>query len=440
MILCTFERKCFTNVLPMITFKGLIRPERKKEDGTWNVQIRVTYDRKTKYIPTSMFVSKEHLNTKQTLITSKAKLKKIREVEDEYREIVEDIAITPSLDTQKIIDFIKRKLDKRQSSEIDFAAFIQESINKRKKVAKDEKDKIATGYQTVLNSLKDFFQSDTIFITDITAKSLKKFEDYLKTERKVFRLNKKGQMTERILKPVGNGVNNYMRDVRALFNDAIDLHNDEDENEIVITHNPFKKYKIPKPVPGKKRNLQVDVIKKIKEHSCNGQLKQLGRDVFMIAFYLVGINNKDLFTATTVENDRFIYNRSKTKGRRIDKAHISIKLEPELNDLKNKYRDPDGRHVFNFYKSYKNIENFNRAVNNGLEQLSKELNLGLKVTSAYARTSWASIAHNICGVSKDDVDLALNHLDPKYKLADVYIDRDFTLIDKANRKVLDTLR
>jgi len=426
----------------MITFNYTILKHHKKEDGTWNVKIRVTYNRKSKYIPTNMFVSKDDLNTKKNVITNKTKSKKLNDLIDEYRSIAENIAITSTLTTGRIIELIKKVLDKKEKAEVDFIAFANKVITKRKKDAAPKEDKTAIGYQTVVNSLQDFFKSDRVLITDITARSLKRYEDYLKTERKVTRINRFGNQEARILKPIGNGINNYMRDIRALFNDAIEEFNDEDSNELVITHYPFKKYKIPKPILGAKRNVKVDVIQRIRdfEPSGKGELMVLGRDVIMLSFYLVGINLIDLYNVDQLTKGRLSYNRSKTVSRRDDKAFISIKVEPEALDIISKYVDPEGVRVFDFYRSYNTNNNFIRAVNKGLKQISHILELPTHVTSYVARHSWATIARNICKISKDDVDLALNHIDPRHKLADVYIEKDFSMIDEANRKVLDTLR
>jgi len=426
----------------MITFNYTILKHHKKEDGTWNVKIRVTYSRKSKYLPTNMFVSKDDLNTKKNVITNKTKSKKLNDLIDEYRSIAENIAITSTLTTERIIELIKKVLDKKEKAEVDFIAFANKVIMKRKKDAAPKEDKTAIGYQTVVNSLQDFFKSDRVLITDITARSLKRYEDYLKTERKVTRINRFGNQEARILKPVGNGINNYMRDIRALFNDAIEEFNDEDSNELVITHYPFKKYKIPKPIPGAKRNVKVDMIQRIRdfEPSGKGELMVLGRDVIMLSFYLVGINLIDLYNVDQLTKGRLSYNRSKTVSRRDDKAFISIKVEPEAMDIISKYTDPEGVRVFDFYCRYNTNNNFIRAVNKGLKQISDILELPTHVTSYVARHSWATIARNICKISKDDVDLALNHVDPRHKLADVYIEKDFSMIDEANRKVLDTLR
>lgn len=42
-------------------------------------------------------------------------------------------------------------------------------------------------------------------------------------------------------------------------------------------------------------------------------------------------------------------------------------------------------------------------------------------------------------ISKDDIDLCLNHVNEARKMADVYIDKDFTRIDQANRRMIDLL-
>ena len=47
----------------MATFKLTIYKNRERPDKTWNVVVRFTHDRKMRYIPTSMYVSKNDLTT-----------------------------------------------------------------------------------------------------------------------------------------------------------------------------------------------------------------------------------------------------------------------------------------------------------------------------------------------------------------------------------------
>ena len=58
-------------------------------------------------------------------------------------------------------------------------------------------------------------------------------------------------------------------------------------------------------------------------------------------------------------------------------------------------------------------------------------------TQYSARRSWATVSRNDAKVSKYDVHEALNHIDSDMAVTDLYIDKNFSHIWEANRKVLD---
>ena len=60
----------------MATFKYEIFKDRKRIDGTYNVKIRVTHNRKLKRIPTSIYVTKEDI-TKEFKIKSQNDTEKL---------------------------------------------------------------------------------------------------------------------------------------------------------------------------------------------------------------------------------------------------------------------------------------------------------------------------------------------------------------------------
>jgi integrase len=153
----------------------------------------------------------------------------------------------------------------------------------------------------------------------------------------------------------------------------------------------------------------------------------------------VGMNLADLYYIESGEykNGRFTYKRKKTSNRRKDCARISIKIEPEIVSLIEKYKDPDGLRVFCFYKNYATRNIFVSSIDKGLKNVAGILNMKEALSSYYARHSWATIARNKCKISKSDVDECLNHVDPNSKMADVYIEKDWSMIDEANRKVID---
>jgi len=151
------------------------------------------------------------------------------------------------------------------------------------------------------------------------------------------------------------------------------------------------------------------------------------------------MNCIDLYNLESYEykNGRFTYNRTKTEGRRTDSALISIKVEQEILQYIQKYKDNIGKRVFDFHTRYSNSHGFVSAIDKGLKNVAKVLDIDVPLSTYYARHSWATIARNKCKISKSDVDECLNHVVPENKMADIYVEKDWSFVDDANRKVLD---
>ena len=76
-------------------------------------------------------------------------------------------------------------------------------------------------------------------------------------------------------------------------------------------------------------------------------------------------------------------------------------------------------------------------ISNGLRFIvTYLLTAALWVLFHVARHSWATIARNECGISMDDVAMALNHKSG-HDVTDTYVKKDWGRIDKANRAVID---
>ena len=143
----------------------------------------------------------------------------------------------------------------------------------------------------------------------------------------------------------------------------------------------------------------------------------------------------DLFNATEYDGNTLTYYRTKTKGRRMDKAKMVVAVPKILYPLFNKYRDRGGKRIFNFYQSYANEKIFNKAINKGLKEIGSILKIE-DLEYYAARHSWATIALNKVGINKCVVHEALNHIDEAMRVTDIYIERDFSNENKANAKVV----
>ena len=93
----------------------------------------------------------------------------------------------------------------------------------------------------------------------------------------------------------------------------------------------------------------------------------LAKDCFILSFCLMGINSVDLYNATDLRGNRLVYNRTKTKDRRLDKAQMEVVVPEIVLPIIEKYRDRTGQRLFNFYQYYRDHKGFNKAINKGLK-------------------------------------------------------------------------
>lgn len=418
------EKFYYRSTTNMATFKAEVYKHQKRADGTWNVKVRVTHNRQKKYLSTPIYAKPED-------ITRSFKLKKnITDKTDKMIDVYEGICADLGLRLKGMsMEELIMELEKGgepKNENIDFFAFANKVIYQ---LNKDGKTGSAKNYQTTIESLKRFIHRDILFISEITYGFMKDYEAYLKNAPSLSK-KKKGDRS----------ISLYPGYIRSLHNMAKAEYNDEEQGIIRIPWSPFSKYKVQKQSPTRKRNLPPEVIKKIldvKDIKGVGSVRyNLAKDVFALSFYLIGMNTADLFSCTIMENGRITYFRAKTRDRRSDLAEMSIRMEPEVLPLIEKYRDASGERVFNFYKKYADADCFNTAVNKGLKKVGEVV--GVADLEFYAgRHSWATIARNDLKVNKYVVHEALNHVDDEMKVTDIYLEKDYSQIDEANRKVID---
>lgn len=226
--------------------------------------------------------------------------------------------------------------------------------------------------------------------------------------------------------PSKNARNIHLRNIRAVFNDAID--------EELTAHYPFRKFKI-RGVPTAKRSLTVEELRTLFACDCDGtQRKYL--DIFKLIFMLCGINVIDLCNATEISGGRLEYNRAKT-GRL-----YSIKVEPEAMEIIGRYRGKS--HLLDILDRYGNYKDYAKRLNESLKRIGHTETgkrgkktfrpLFPQLTTYWARHSWATIAASL-DIPKETIAAALGH--GGNTVTDIYIDFDRKKIDEANRRVLD---
>ena len=416
----------------MLTIKAEIKRSELKVDGTYNVKIRFTLDRKVKRLSTNLFVTQQDL-TKSLKFKEDTSIK--REVDRlvlYYREQCLKLQLDQnhySLD--EIIEFLNGEQEKQQT--IDFIKFSREWIA-------SATIKGAPNYTTAINALVRFVGKEELDINLITLEFLEQFKAFLIGERDA-RTKKLMQQGKRVTS--NRTLSLYLVSIKKLFCEAKRKFNKKDKNLILIPNSPFEDFKIPKQEATRKRAISVDIIKKLWKLPYKDMKKgykstcryNLAKDCFILSFCLMGINSADLYNATEMRGNTIIYNRTKTKARRLDGAKMMVDIPKIVQPLIDKYKDSTGKRLFNFYQYYGDEKTFNKAINSGLKEIGSILEVD-DLEYYAARHSWATIALNKVGIDKYIVHAALNHIDDSMKVTDIYIERDFVNENKANAKVV----
>ena len=350
----------------MLTIKAEIKRSELKADGTYNVKIRFTLDRKVKRLSTNLFVTQQDL-TKSLKFKEDTSIK--REIDRlvlYYREQCLKLQLDQnhySLD--EIIEFLNGEQEKQQT--IDFIKFSREWIA-------STTIKGAPNYTTAINALVRFVGKEELDINLITLDFLEQFKAFLIGERDA-RTKKLMQQGKRVTS--NRTLSLYLVSIKKLFNEAKRKFNKKDKNLILIPNSPFEDFKIPKQEATRKRAIPADIIKKVWKLPYKDMKKgykstcryNLAKDCFILSFCLMGINSADLYNATEMRGNTIIYNRTKTKARRLDGAKMMVDIPKIVQPLIDKYKDSTGKRLFNFYQYYGDEKTFNKAINSGLKEI-----------------------------------------------------------------------
>ena len=330
----------------------------------------------------------------------------ISKLSEEDEELMRRLTIT------EIKNIIIERLDGKERKDTGNGSFALGY----KKFVETKQGRTRQIYETTWKRICEFTdKAERLNFEDITAKWLNEFNGYMAKRS-----------------PAQNARSIHLRDIRAVFNFAID----EEMTDLY----PFRKFKI-KSTPTMKRSLSADDIRMIATMPLLPWQEEY-RDVFMLIFYLIGINIVDLFGLTheNVQNGRIVYTRRKTK--RI----YSIKIEPEAQEILDRHKGTT--HLIDVADRYKDHTNFTSRFNKALKtfgtwEVDEHHKQKVKynpywdfLSSYWARHSWATIAYNDCNIPVDVISQALGH-SMGNRVTMVYINSDSKKVDEANRKVID---
>lgn len=265
--------------------------------------------------------------------------------------------------------------------------------------------KTGDGYSYANDTLCRFMNKSDVKFDDMNYANLCAFDRWMENNK--LSINTRG---------------NIMRYIRCAFNTAIK------EDVIPRSLYPFDKFTI-KRVQKAKEYISVSNMRLLINMELSSQNLTIARDLFMLSFYLCGINLTDLLSMQKPNAaGEVVYVRKKIEYHEPEPVRIS--LTPEARAIVDKYAGKDRLLCFCEEHAY---NTFTRRVSFGLSRIGDML--GIHLHPYMARYTWATYADHL-EISHDVISKALGHTDNS-TAERYYISFDWGRVDCANRKVLD---
>lgn len=272
----------------------------------------------------------------------------------------------------------------------------------------------AQNYASAIKSFMAFHENSDVDLSEIDSDMMQRYEAYL---------------IDRGVSP--NTISFYMRNLRALYNQAV-------EQNITPQRNPFrhvytgiaKTMKRALPLKSIQRILSLDLHDK--------PLLDFARDMFMLSFYTRGMSFVDMahLKVANVKDNILYYRRQKTG------QQLQIRLEQPMLDIINKYRGkahspyllPICKSLDDSHRSYRMAM---ARVNKYLKQVGRLADIDTPLTMYVARHSWASVARDQ-RIPLSIISHGMGH-DSEHTTQIYLASISSTLIDNANTRILSHL-
>ena len=231
---------------------------------------------------------------------------------------------------------------------------------------------------------------------------------------------------------VRNSVSFYMRVLRAIYNKAVRQKLIEQQHPFTEVYTGIDRTR--------KRAVSESIIAQLHRLDLEaGSPLALCRDMFIFSYCTRGMAFVDIayLKKSNLQNGMICYARRKTG------QLLSVRIEPSIQRIIDRYSDPDSLYVFPILTSFDATEAYEQyqvalnAHNRLLGRLSEILGCGCKLTSYTSRHSWATAARNH-NVPISVISQGMGHTSEQ--TTQIYLTMlENSVIDEANKGIIRCL-
>lgn len=391
----------------MATIRTVIVPTKALKGGRHKVRVSVAHNGETRYIPTSIIIDNVR-EFKNGIIVNRGDAAflntKLRKVVQHYQDAIDELGYIDGLTCPELVYSITHADFNRHKT-------IKEVYEKYMEVA-DIADGTRKGYRGHYRCITAFIDENTLFerINHLTLAGFNKF------------------MLERGY--TANTRRDKLVFIMVLLNFA------ERCRFAVPAYNPFIGYELPAQEV-RQSWLSVDEVKRIRDVQTDNRGITICRDMFMLCYYLGGINIVDLANVNFNECKHVLhYVRQKTQKKPKLNKFVEFSIPDEAQPIIAKYKGKDGHLTIGTKNCAKSLHYIFTAK---MKELANAVSIKSLIFYA-ARKSFAQHAFE-AGVSESVVDFILGHRVDKVTTALYsYISVTPQQASDAIRLVLDRLK
>ena len=394
----------------MTTFSIVIVPTKRLANGKHRIRIAVAHQAQTRYIATPF------------ILDSISQLKKGRVVRyenaaqinlclqrtiNEYILILSSIKHANQLTCTQLIHSIQEEERKKY---LTFDVIAKEFLSTLQSESRIKSYKL---YKTAISHFNRFLKKEhDIPLEQIRPSHIHQYQNFLE-KREL------SSTTVRI----------YLTLIKVILNYAIKM------DYIHYKVHPFAACILPS---SRIRNLDLTVeeLKSLRDVSLKEQNLLIVRDLFMLTYYLGGINLKDLLDYHFEENNLILsYIRHKTYRTKHGENEIVFSIQPEAQQIISKYRTDKGFLKFGPYESYNKVYSL---IYRYLSRIAREAGITSSISYYSARKSFAQHGYNI-GIQIETIEYCIGHSMKSNRPIGNYIRVMRSHADIAMRRIFDKL-
>lgn len=395
----------------MATIKLAVLKHTKSKDGSYKIRISIGHRSETHYIVTSYSVNalSEFDNGIVVRVPNAHEINiKLRNLLNDYEERLERIDSPEDYTCKELRDLLKSM--RTHSSKVTFK---QVSEQYQKELIEDGRGSYAGMLQ---NSLRLFFEftGGDVFLSEISTITISEFERWLK---------RKGVSQTYISMTLSM--------TRTIVNRAIRMQ------LVTYSVHPFTYWKRPAD-PERELDISVEDVRAIRDAQPRLKKQRVARDIFMLSYYLGGINLIDLLEIDFRGVSVLEYTRHKSRNMKLSDKRISFTLQPEAKELISKWMNRNtGRLDFGYKFSYKN---FLAYVTRSIKSLAKDIDIQdyRKVCYYTARKSFVQHGFDL-GISLEVLEYCIGQSVKNNRPIFNYLKIMRKHADVAFRQILDNL-